>query len=179
MRISAVAPARVGLRGSCGRVPCRRRRACACPAGQPGTARPLRAAAAMAAIAACVPAASAKRHPQVFKSVVTSSRLASWSSTTSTCRPSRFAGLSSAGFAAGSSSSTTSHQKVEPLPSSLSTPIRPPIISASCLQMANPRPVPPNFRAVEPSTWVKGENSPPILSAGNADPRVADAELRR
>ena len=52
--------------------------------------------------------------------------------------------------------SGTRNQKVEPLPSWLSRPISPPIISTRRLQMLSPRPVPPKRRVVEPSTWVKG-----------------------
>ena len=39
--------------------------------------------------------------------------------------------------------------------SMLSTPILPPISSASRLEMARPKPVPPYLRMVEPSAWVK------------------------
>ena len=46
-------------------------------------------------------------------------------------------------------SKTAVNQKVEPSPSRLSTPIFPPIISTSCLQIASPRPVPPYLRVVE------------------------------
>lgn len=44
-------------------------------------------------------------------------------------------------------------------PQVLSTLIAPPINSTSCLEMANPRPVPPNLRVIEPSTWLKGTNN--------------------
>ena len=43
-------------------------------------------------------------------------------------------------------------EKVLPLFCSLSTLISPPIISTNCLEIANPNPVPPYFRAVELST---------------------------
>ncbi len=49
--------------------------------------------------------------------------------------------------------------KVEPLPSSLSTEISPPFISARRLQIARPSPVPPKRRVVEDSAWVKAWNS--------------------
>ena len=67
----------------------------------------------------------------------------------------------SAGFDAGSTadgiavtggiSKTAVNQKVEPSPSWLSSPILPPILSTSCLEMANPRPVPPYLRVVDTS----------------------------
>ena len=51
------------------------------------------------------------------------------------------------------------NQKVEPWPSRLSTPIVPPIISTSCLQIASPSPVPPYLRVVDASAWTNGANS--------------------
>ena len=45
------------------------------------------------------------------------------------------------------------NQKVAPWPSSLCTPISPPMLSMSCLQIESPRPVPPNLRVVEASAW--------------------------
>ena len=45
--------------------------------------------------------------------------------------------------------------KVLPWPGRLSTPIASPINWANCLQIASPNPVPPYFRVVEPSAWVK------------------------
>ena len=44
---------------------------------------------------------------------------------------------------------------VVPSPSALSIPIRPPISPTIWLTMASPRPVPPNFRVIELSSWVK------------------------
>src|SRR5690349_353854 len=41
-----------------------------------------------------------------------------------------------------------------PLPSSLSTQIRPPNISVSLREIVSPRPVPPYLRVVELSAWV-------------------------
>ena len=46
-----------------------------------------------------------------------------------------------------------------PLPTSLSTQIRPPIISTRLLQMESPRPVPPKRRVMEASAWAKGWKS--------------------
>ena len=51
----------------------------------------------------------------------------------------------------GGISKTAVNQKVEPSPSRLSSPIFPPIFSTSCLEMANPRPVPPYLRVVDTS----------------------------
>ena len=45
--------------------------------------------------------------------------------------------------------------KVEPLPGSLSTHIRPPMSSPRRLLIARPSPVPPYRRVVEASTWLK------------------------
>ena len=43
------------------------------------------------------------------------------------------------------------NQNVLPWPSSLSTPMVPPISSTSRFEMASPSPVPPNLRVVDPS----------------------------
>jgi hypothetical protein len=56
---------------------------------------------------------------------------------------------STAGFSAGRSGS--SNQKRLPDPRVLSTPISPPISSISCLQIANPSPVPPKRRVIDVS----------------------------
>jgi hypothetical protein len=42
------------------------------------------------------------------------------------------------------------------LAGSLSIPIRPPIASTSCIEIANPKPLPPYFRLVELSACEKG-----------------------
>ena len=49
---------------------------------------------------------------------------------------------------------STSNQNWVPLPGWLVTLISPPISAMSCLEIANPNPVPPNFLVVEPSSWV-------------------------
>src|ERR1035438_4679502 len=49
-------------------------------------------------------------------------------------------------------------------PSRLVTPMLPPIISTSCLEMASPSPVPPNLRVVDASAWTNAENSAWIWS---------------
>jgi hypothetical protein len=66
---------------------------------------------------------------------------------------------------------------VEPLPASLSAQILPPINSARRLQIARPRPVPPNCRVVELSTWESDLNSRSILLAGMPMP-VSRTEMR-
>ena len=63
--------------------------------------------------------------------------------------------------------------KVVPRPGSLSSQIRPPISSTSFRLIARPRPVPPNFRVVEPSACVNDSKIEPLLVRGDADPRVA------
>ena len=62
---------------------------------------------------------------------------------------------------------------VLPLPTSLSTQMRPPISSTSCGEMARPRPVPPNRRVVELSAWLKASK---IAAACRRD---ADAGVAR
>jgi hypothetical protein len=44
---------------------------------------------------------------------------------------------------------------VLPSPERLSAQMAPPIISTRFLEMASPRPVPPNCRVVDESVWVK------------------------
>jgi len=61
--------------------------------------------------------------------------------------------------------SYNSNQNVEPTPSWLSKPIRPPINSTNCLQIANPSPVPPYCRDVELSACVKLLNRRPCASS--------------
>ena len=54
-----------------------------------------------------------------------------------------------------SSASGSSNQKVLPRPTALSSPMRPPMSSTSCLAIVVPRPVPPNRRVWVWSAWVK------------------------
>ena len=58
------------------------------------------------------------------------------------------------------------NQNVEPTPSSLVTPTSPPMSSTSRLTMDKPKPVPPNLRVVDASTWLKAWNSAFIRFAG-------------
>ena len=53
------------------------------------------------------------------------------------------------------------NQNVAPAPTALSTPTAPPIFWTSCLTIASPSPVPPNWRVVEPSAC---RNASKILS---------------
>ncbi len=57
------------------------------------------------------------------------------------------------------------NRNVEPTCLRLSTPMVPPMRSVSSLQIARPRPVPPNFRVVDSSAWVNGLNILPTVSA--------------
>jgi len=58
---------------------------------------------------------------------------------------------------ASSTGISISNQKVDPLPTSLITPMFPPISSTSNFEMARPRPVPPKERVLELSAWVNWE----------------------
>ena len=53
-----------------------------------------------------------------------------------------------------------------PQPGSLSTQMRPPIISTSLDEMLRPRPVPPYLRVVEPSACVNASKMPCCFAAG-------------
>ena len=61
-------------------------------------------------------------------------------------------------------------QKVEPLPSSLSTQIRPPIISTSFFEMARPRPAPPYCSWSGTPAWTKLSKIVSTISAGMPTP---------
>ena len=85
-------------------------------------------------------------------------RLISLSSTTSTraaLKSTLDGGLAITAFSNGN---RKVNQNVDPVAGRLSTPISPPMSSTNCLLMASPRPVPPNFRVVDASAWVKGWN---------------------
>ncbi len=71
------------------------------------------------------------------------------------------------------------NQTSEPCPAVLLTPIAPPISSASCFEMASPRPVPPCNRVVEVSTWLNFSKSRPILLAGMPMPVSRTVKRRR
>ena len=94
-------------------------------------------------------------------------RLVGWSSTTSTRRPDS-GPASTTGLSATSRCFFTSTVKwnVLPRPSLLSTQIRPFIMEVSCAQMASPSPVPPYFRDMELSAWLKTSKISCCLSSG-------------
>jgi hypothetical protein len=71
------------------------------------------------------------------------------------------------------------NQKVEPLPYSLLTPTSPAISSASFLEIARPRPVPPKRRVVEISACEKLSNRRDICSLSQADAGIADGEMEK
>ncbi len=53
------------------------------------------------------------------------------------------------------------NQNMLPSPGLLLTPIVPPMSSTSRLETANPKPVPPYFRVIDPSPWEKAWNNRP------------------
>ena len=59
----------------------------------------------------------------------------------------------------------------------LSAHIVPPIASASRLEIASPRPVPPYLRLVAASAWLNDWNMRPIDSGRDADARVAHGDV--
>src|SRR5262249_1798689 len=69
-------------------------------------------------------------------------------------------------------------KNVDPLPSSLSTQIRPPCIAKNFLAMLNPSPVPPNSRAIVASACWNSAKSPSIRSRGMPIP-VSDTRKRK
>ena len=77
------------------------------------------------------------------------------------------------------SRSGTLKRKVLPSPGALSTAISPCIKMASRRQIVKPRPVPPNWRVVEPSTWAKASKIIACLSAGMPMPVSATASTTR
>ena len=95
------------------------------------------------------------------------SRLVALSSTMSARTPRRSAGERlSANVRSACMPRRAVKENSDPVPASLMTPIPPPISSASCFEMARPRPVPPYCRVVEASTWLNLSKSRPILSSG-------------
>ena len=94
-------------------------------------------------------------------------RPAALSSQTSARKPRRLTEtpLGRLAMATGSGSGS-SNAKVEPRPRSLSTQMRPPIVSTRWREMLRPSPAPPPRRANDPSSCTNGRNSRPSLSAG-------------
>ncbi len=107
------------------------------------------------------------RIPHELMRVFRISRLVALSSTISTRTLSRSAGRAfSVDIASDCFSKRAVNQNSDPTPSLLVTPTSPPINSANCLEIARPRPVPPNLRVVAASTCVNSSKSSPILSPG-------------
>ena len=65
------------------------------------------------------------------------------------------------------------------LAGSLSTQMRPPISSTSCVEMVRPSPVPPYLRVVEPSACAKASKISPLLVGRDADAGVAHREVQQ
>ena len=78
------------------------------------------------------------------------------SSTIRARKPFRFSRFGGTSAPTSDSPNLAVKWNVEPLPSSLSIAILPPIASTSCIEIARPKPVPPYFRLVEPSACEKG-----------------------
>ena len=62
------------------------------------------------------------------------------------------------------------NKKVLPIPTVLSTQMRPPISPTRRDEMASPNPVPPCFREMDPSAWRNASNMISCLSAGMPGP---------
>ena len=70
------------------------------------------------------------------------------------------------GRSSSGTSSVTVKKNVDPMPGMLSSQMRPPISSISRAEIVRPRPVPPNFRVVDPSACVNAWKIASCLSAG-------------
>ena len=73
----------------------------------------------------------------------------------------------------------TSRRTSSPAPGVVSTQIRPPCASTYAFASVRPRPVPPNARVDDESTWKNGSKILRDLLARDADARVGDDELER
>ena len=108
----------------------------------------------------------------------TTSRLVALSSTTRMREPgAKPAAANSPGAWPAACPKGSSTQNTEPAPGWLETPMAPPINSATCLEIARPRPVPPKWRVVEASAWLKGWNS--FASVGASMPTPLSETLKR
>ena len=167
-------------RGSAGPGRARPSRASCRRAARRRTARPRPRRLAAPSRAAGPPSTATGRAPQLVRTSSRIRRLVALSSTTRTGRPSSRgrSGSTRPAIAAvrGRTPSATVKRKVLPRPASLSTQIRPPIISTSLAEIARPRPVPPNRRVVEPSACSNGSKIARQLLGGDADPGVGDGE---
>ncbi|MCY1523049.1 hypothetical protein D9M68_579320 [compost metagenome] len=103
-------------------------------------------------------------------------RVSSWRSSSAARRPSR------AARGSGSPSSRVFGrlrliQNSEPSPGLLVTPISPPICSTRRLEITRPRPVPPAWRVIELSAWLKAWNR--LRSSSSARPMPVSCTLMR
>ena len=105
-------------------------------------------------------------------------RAYSLSSTTSIRRPRRSGSGNKSRFRLFVFPTRTVNQKLDPFPGSDSTPISPPIISTSFLEMAKPSPVPPNFRVVVISACWKDSKRRPRCSGVSPIPVSLMVNLR-
>jgi len=106
-------------------------------------------------------------HPKLEIILFKIIRFVALSSIHKTCKPIKsLSGGKGCSFQSVCFSKNAVNQNRLPLPGSLSTPILPPIISTSCFEMDNPRPVPPYFRVVDPSAWVNRLNTASCRSLG-------------
>ncbi|OFA05196.1 hypothetical protein JAB9_08720 [Janthinobacterium sp. HH107] len=106
-------------------------------------------------------------------------RLVAWSSTISTFKASSDTrGGGAGGASSGATSPTTTvTAKLEPCPATDWSTMLPPIISASCLMMARPSPVPPYLREVVLSAWRNGWKT--AAAASGAMPMPVSRTSRR
>ncbi len=150
----------------------------------PGSAAEITSAAGLAApsrsrasASSTLPAASTAQ-PRRARRHSSASRLRGCGSTSSTAVSAKrrsVAGPAPASWPAGQSSGTST-QKVAPRPCRLSTPISPSISPTRRLQIASPRPVPPNLARRRGVGLRKHPEQPVEPVGGNADSGVADLE---
>lgn len=72
---------------------------------------------------------------------------------------------------------TNSNRNVEPLPTSDSTVTSPPMRLANFLEIASPKPVPPYFRVVVESIWLKALKSRSLIRSSGMPIPVSLTEI--
>ena len=97
-------------------------------------------------------------------------RLVALSSTTKILLPDQLAPMTGAPSCGGATFWGIVNWNADPVPTSLSTQMRPPMSSVNRLLIARPRPVPPYFLVVDASTWLNDWNSRSKRSAGIPQP---------
>ncbi len=102
--------------------------------------------------------------------VVRIRRLVALSSTTRILLPDQLAPITGAPFGGGANFWGIVNWNADPVPTSLSTQMPPPMSSVNRLLIARPKPVPPYFLVVDASTWLNDWNSRPKASAGIPQP---------